>query len=337
MKKKGKRKKRHVAMTVISVIFAALAIFGVVSGYISPYEAPVCEYAQLLSPLFVIINLILLLYWIIVFNLKIIIPVVALLFCVGYISGVFQIRVKPSGTRDCLKVLTYNVHSFNDGESAYAVAYFLKNHNIDVACLQECSSDDRVDFAAVFGGYPYRVRRSEFAILSRYPVDTSTITRFVNNGNGALSATIDVDGRKINVMTSHLQTTGISLSKMKYEREGNLSLDRAEDNFANNAKVRAAQALELKAMIEASALPVIFCGDLNDLPSSYSYHKVKGRLKDAFKEAGRGYCYTYLHIMKLLRIDYVFHSPSLKAVEFESPEVDFSDHKPVIAGFELDD
>ncbi|MCI2082757.1 MAG: endonuclease/exonuclease/phosphatase family protein [Bacteroidales bacterium] len=335
-RKKRRKRKRHVVMTVLSVIFCMLALLGLVSGYINPYNAPFCEYAQLVLPVVLIVNAVFALYWILVFNPKVLIPLVAIVCNIGYLSRVLQFRKNQAAdVKADVRVLTYNVHHFNEGESVYAVADFLKNRDIGIACFQECSPEDGGDFKKIFSEYPYIVRRSEFAILSKYPIDDSSITRFINNGNGALNAVINIKGKTINFITSHLQTTGFSVSKIKYEREGNISLDRAEDNFANNAKVRAAQALELRSMIESSKYPVVFCGDLNDIPSSFSYHKVRGRMKDAFKEAGRGYCYTYLHLLKMLRIDYIFHDPSLKAVEFESPAVEFSDHKPVLVGFAI--
>jgi endonuclease/exonuclease/phosphatase (EEP) superfamily protein YafD len=327
--KPKKNRRKYIFLTVLSAIFLILALIGLVSGYVNPYNSTLCEYIQLALPIVLVVNFILLICWLFHPRWRMLMPLAALVSNFGFLGGVTRIPVKSS-VEPNLRVMTYNVHGFNDGESLYAVADFLNNQNVDVACLQEFEVDKSVDPEEVFSQYPFCVFHSEFAILSKYPIVDSSPERFVHNGNGALAAVINVNGKRVSVVTSHLQTTGISLSKKKYDREGRLSLDRAEDNFANNAKVRAAQSEELRQIIGNCAKPVIFCGDLNDVPSSFAYHKVKGLMKDGFKEAGSGYCYTYRHLFRLFRIDYIFYSSSIRAASYESPDMDFSDHKPVI-------
>jgi endonuclease/exonuclease/phosphatase family metal-dependent hydrolase len=51
---------------------------------------------------------------------------------------------------------------------------------------------------------------------------------------------------------------------------------------------RAAQAEKAAEIIAQSPYPVLICGDLNDLPGSYTYTTIRGRLLDAFAQKGRG-------------------------------------------------
>ena len=92
---------------------------------------------------------------------------------------------------------------------------------------------------------------------------------------------------------------------------------------------RAEQARTVRAEIEKSPYPVILCGDFNDTPSSYTYHKVAQKLEDAFVEAGNGMGKTYAGIFPSFRIDYIFHDTIFSANQFRTIKADYSDHYPV--------
>jgi endonuclease/exonuclease/phosphatase (EEP) superfamily protein YafD len=83
--------------------------------------------------------------------------------------------------------------------------------------------------------------------------------------------------------------------------------------------------------VDESPYPLVVCGDFNDTPASYTYRKIKGGLEDSFVAAGKGYAYTYRYLRRLLRIDYLFYSRDIfKATGYNSPDLEYSDHKPVI-------
>ena len=80
--------------------------------------------------------------------------------------------------------------------------------------------------------------------------------------------------------------------------------------------------------------PLILMGDLNEIPYSYTYFKLGENYENAFENAGRGFGFTYNRILFFLRIDHIFSSEKLKAVQFRTHrEVDYSDHYPVSATF----
>ena len=76
-------------------------------------------------------------------------------------------------------------------------------------------------------------------------------------------------------------------------------------------------------------LPVILCGDLNDIPQSYTYHLLNRRLQDTFRQKGSGLSTTYAGKIPGLRIDYVLVSPELAVRDFHTGRRSFSDHRPV--------
>ena len=132
-------------------------------------------------------------------------------------------------------------------------------------------------------------------------------------GKGAPGRTLEKELKKDN-------TTGTEHAILKLT-------DGLEENFVK----RAAQAEHMHKLITASPHPTLVCGDFNSLPSSYTYHTMKGnRLKDGFQTCGHGYMYTFRYFKRLLRIDYIFHSEELEGLDYFSPELDYSDHNPVV-------
>jgi endonuclease/exonuclease/phosphatase family metal-dependent hydrolase len=98
---------------------------------------------------------------------------------------------------------------------------------------------------------------------------------------------------------------------------------------------RAPQAILARAEMDKSPYPSILCADLNDVPASYTYTTIKGTMKDAFEEKGKGLGRTYNLISPTLRIDYIFYNDSaLHLLGYQSiPTPSLSDHNPVIANF----
>jgi endonuclease/exonuclease/phosphatase family metal-dependent hydrolase len=78
--------------------------------------------------------------------------------------------------------------------------------------------------------------------------------------------------------------------------------------------------------------PIIICGDMNNSAFSYVYRSIKGKLKDGFEEAGKGFGETYKFRYYPARIDYVFVDEKMSVKKFESfPEFINSDHFPIMA------
>jgi endonuclease/exonuclease/phosphatase family metal-dependent hydrolase len=92
---------------------------------------------------------------------------------------------------------------------------------------------------------------------------------------------------------------------------------------------RTSQAEKVATYIEDSPHPVILCGDLNDTPVSYCYRQFNRLLSDAFVTSGNGVGTTYIGKIPSNRIDYIFYSESLKAADFQTHDLDCSDHRPI--------
>ena len=184
---------------------------------------------------------------------------------------------------------------------------------------------------------PHTVSRAQLSpmIYSRYPIlragRVDTMKNFV-------WADLAMREDTVRVFSVHLHTTAISSDDSRYieRREflddvnGDEKLRSIVSRLASNNRNRAVQADTLAAMIASSPYPVIVCGDFNDTPASYTYRTVSDNMKDAFREVGRGYSYTYRGFFDLLRIDYVLCSEEFEPLSYGVVDsMRYSDHYPV--------
>lgn len=100
---------------------------------------------------------------------------------------------------------------------------------------------------------------------------------------------------------------------------------------------RQEQAEVLRAHIDSCHYPVIICGDFNDSPVSYAYHKVGHGLKDAFRTSGGGRGQTYCgDAFPSFRIDYIFHDERFKSYGYTTYDsLKVSDHYPIWTNISL--
>ncbi|NBV30468.1 MAG: hypothetical protein EBR98_02805 [Chitinophagaceae bacterium] len=95
--------------------------------------------------------------------------------------------------------------------------------------------------------------------------------------------------------------------------------------------IRSMQADIIDQVRNNSPYPVVLTGDLNDVPNSYTYFKVRGSFKDAFLEKGYGIGRTFRSLSPTLRIDYIFTDPRFSVVQFKREKKDYSDHYMIVA------
>lgn len=93
----------------------------------------------------------------------------------------------------------------------------------------------------------------------------------------------------------------------------------------------------LRAHIDSCHYPVIVCGDFNDSPVSYAYHKVGHGMKDSFRESGGGRGKTYNgEAFPSFRIDYIFHDSRFKSFGYTTYDsLKVSDHFPIWTNISL--
>lgn len=267
-----------------------------------------------------------------------------------------------------IKIMSWNSHGMGlhnrprNKEFDKRLLQFIEDKDADILCLMEyptprndfmnkvtskiIEDNDYKDFRFKDDNVLSKIIFLGTAIFSKYPLK-NYVPHKLSEYIYLLQADVDLPGgQRIRMFFVHLNTFGLSdgdkafIESMKAnksitEKEIDTSktyLSKLDYGFVRRSKETD---IAVKA-INQSPYPVFICGDLNDLPGSYTYSRLRGNLKDAFIEKGTGLGRTYNHIFPTIRIDHIFFNPSaLKIIGFQCPKTDLSDHNPLIANFEI--
>jgi hypothetical protein len=172
-------------------------------------------------------------------------------------------------------------------------------------------------------------------ILSKYRILRSGI---VLTPNTSVWADLLIGDDTVRVFNNHLRSTAIKAADNEYITNRDFISDTAREvkirsivsRLRENSILRAAQVDSIADVIADARARCIVCGDFNDTPMSYVYRTMAGGLNDAFSKSGSGYSHTFRGFFNTLRIDYVLCSDSFDPVSYEVPQVEYSDHLPVV-------
>jgi endonuclease/exonuclease/phosphatase family metal-dependent hydrolase len=145
------------------------------------------------------------------------------------------------------------------------------------------------------------------------------------------------------VLNCHLQSNSLTEDEITAVNQlKNLDTQKHEDEvkstyrkLSKSSLLRSAQVDDLAEYISRLKHRTLVCGDFNDVPTSYTYHKVSKELNDAFVGSGVGVGDTYNGKLPPLRIDYIFYSSKVEVIRYDELDALLSDHYPVKASFAL--
>lgn len=98
---------------------------------------------------------------------------------------------------------------------------------------------------------------------------------------------------------------------------------------------RAAQMRQVVAWLHQSALPCIVAGDFNALPYTPEYRTLSRELVDCTRAVAMNHRNTRPTLGLPLQLDYIFATAHFRTGACRTVEVDFSDHRPVVADLEI--
>lgn len=270
----------------------------------------------------------------------------------------------PTDHKSILKVMTYNVLSFNYNDPLSAgkdltTMSLILEANPDVVMLQEggASGIEWIDIPSlqpyrkqIETQYPYTYNSPEgLNIMSKYPFTTQTFgeprhTRSALGYNRETTAYLarayDLQlpsGKQVRMIDFRLQSYHLSFGKNMNVRVSPdakpAPLERMKRSFA----LRSNDAATIRQAIDASPANLIVCGDMNDVPSSHVYRIIRGDdMTDAYAEVGYGYAYTFNRHHLPFRIDHVLYRGDLRALDARRMAGGSSDHYPLMVTFDID-
>lgn len=345
-------------MRIITVVIFLASVLVFLSVYLSPEKFSYVGLLPLIIPFAIIANTVLLIILIMGKRILFVIPLIALVIGWKYVAVTFQLNKKPANTEG-LSLLSYNAHLFNfryakendDSQNENGLQWVGDNAS-DIKCLQEFLQDhttpsrNALKHLSNKGEYEYayhiidgnpKKKSYGLAIFSKYPIVNQGLVFDNKKSNGAMFVDVRVNKDTLRIYNTHLESMSIVADQLG-DMEGIKENYRSTlGKLKNGIQMRASQVKILSEHIRNSPYPVIMAGDFNDVPYSYTYFTLKSILKNAFEEAGRGFGFTYNKVLFFLRIDNIFYSADLKVKQFKTHrEVDYSDHYPISAVFELE-
>lgn len=330
-------------VTVMAAFFTFIGLFG---GYANPAERTAMAMIVYVLPIFILIDIITLLFYLIrrLWHWALI-PFITLLCCIPYISTIYKPSFLAPSNHELagINIASYNVALFGREITGFKAEDILsemkEKQKVDILCIQEYKAfsgdkDNTASYLAYFNNVAKG--REDMVVFSRYPIKKSGTIDFGTTNNSAMWADVDINGKILRIFNVHLETTGFNRTlhkAAKQEMQGstvekNALISAIYGNYTRGMVVRARQADLVAQAIKESNYPVVVCGDFNDVPYSYTYNTMKGDLVDGFKECGSGFMSTFRG-KKAVRIDYIFHDEALKGLNYYKSNLSFSDHDPV--------
>jgi endonuclease/exonuclease/phosphatase family metal-dependent hydrolase len=353
----------YAILLLLTVLSAAGLMLSYLSVYVSPERVWFLSFFGLLFAPLLLLNIVLLLLWAILRKwLLLVFPLTAVLLNLGFARTLVHLPPdkKSVAAETKLRLLSYNVNLFGlkrtyrDPSTYTQVANFINREKFDVTCLQEfyvhSSVQSERQLAKKISGLPYRSvhysntrsnSRFGLATFSRFPIVSHGNIAFSNTTNAAIFTDIALNATDtVRIYNVHLQSVrfgdrerDLLLSERFWydnKKDHSSVLRSASGKLKNAFRIRAQQVDTISRHIRQSPYTVIVCGDFNDTPVSYSYHTMRGNLRDGFMEAGRGLMSTFVSIIPSLRIDYILYSDYFLANTCYCPNLSFSDHYPLV-------
>lgn len=366
--------RRFLGRIVLLLNLGAIVWLGicVAAAYTHPASVRYIAIFSLGTPFAILANIMFILAWLILSTRKIraLLSTVALIASYQVVATVFAMNYFKQNDfarhPNTIKVMHWNAHGMglfdepNSQEQKDKIIDYLASVDADIISLPEFAvrkpeiHTSTAQKIMKNGGYKdYRFQADNTlgkniflgtAIFSRYEIYNFKAHKLSDYIYMLQCDIAPPSADTMRLFSVHLNTFGLSDNDKDYIEEvatnsekANLVRSRSYLWKFNYAFLRRAREVKVaREVIDASPYPVIICGDLNDLPASYTYTRLSEGLEDAFLQRGSGLGRTYSRLSPTLRIDYIFYDASLlRCIGYKSPYTPLSDHYPVIANFQI--
>ncbi|HLF45541.1 MAG TPA: endonuclease/exonuclease/phosphatase family protein [Chitinophagaceae bacterium] len=355
---------------VINVVVMLLYLLSCLAPYIKPTGAWYISFFGLAFPFLLVLMILFAFIQLILRSKLVILSVIILLSGFKSILVFWGFNTptefrKEKKTSD-IRIASWNVARFlewkkNSSEKSRTRLKMLeqiRQQDADILCLQEFFYSPNEKFYHNVKeiqnmGYPWFCFSYDpdgedqyigSVIFSKYPIIDTGIIRYFRPSmpEALIYADLKINSDTIRVFSTHLQ----SVQFRQRDFEAISEIRNANDSlFANSKtvlsklrramKYRSTQAEVVRQILDDSLYPVIFCGDLNDVPNSYTYFTIRGDMQDAFLKKGFGVGRTYSSLSPTLRIDYLFFDDHFQVGQFTRVVKRLSDHFMLLADVKL--
>lgn len=354
-----------------------LAVVALLLAYLSTRVSPSTFWPLALFgmayPYLVVVNAGFVVWWLLFRRKRMLPSLLAILMgwsFLGQYVRLFPRHAQPAGVHAPFTLMSWNVRLFNlynwmhNQETRDEILELIRVEDPDILCMQEflnvgpgnplmvkdsLLSSFRYAYCADAYTVHARMRHDMgIAIFSTWPIVAQDTIKFgTERDNICLWADIVVGVDTIRVYTAHISSIRFGDEDYAFVRDlahgtvqdsasvaGSRILRRLKRAFIR----RTDQVDRMIAHMKGSPWPVVYCGDLNDTPMSYSFHELlRSGLADAFEESGQGFGNTYIGDVPSFRIDHILHGPRFKSWNFRTLPDELSDHHPITTSLGLKD
>jgi endonuclease/exonuclease/phosphatase family metal-dependent hydrolase len=358
---------------MVNLGLAVIFVLACFQHWLSPETFWFIGYLSIAFPYLLVAVTLFLFFWIFSKKHKLYILISLVALAIGYrqIGVLFSLQAngfEEEKTPGSIRVMTWNIMSFNGfkagvkerEKNADRIFSIIGESDADVVCLQEYGQFESPKLGrsylkqmAKLGYTEYVLSRdysrvtysysSGVAIFSKHPIIAKERIPFRSSAESMLLADVKFGKDTIRFFTAHLQSYKFSAQELEQiekvkdkEKPAMLQSKSLISKMQRAFRNRGAQVDQAAAVIEKSKNPQVVCLDMNDVPTSYAYWKMRGDRSDAFLAAGFGMGVTYMSILPTLRIDYIFAHPSFKVAQVKVSDKHFSDHLPLVADLRLE-
>lgn len=298
----------------------------------------------MLIPLFLILNVVVLIVLLYKRSVKALIPTVLLALGYPFLVASFGMSSGSSDQAKKFSVMSYNVKGFVAAKKITNGEMFdyIQNLDADIVCYQEFYNRagyvQKIHNRGVYNIISDR-NTSTLAISSKYPILKNGLLFKNKKYNNIMFADILIGkDDTLRVYNVHLESMGITHTNPEEYEDIVSEYDDAKAKFLQGASVRADQITTLLDHAEDCSYPILIAGDFNDVPYSYNYFKVRRSFSNAFEKAGSGLGFTYNGDLPFLRIDNQFFNEEIQVHSFETIDsVDYSDHYAILGIYSISD
>ncbi len=355
-------------IALLSIAIFCIVTLSAYGGFIDPLLYPKLSALHLAFPFLLVVSIAVSLVWFLCRGRFV--PLCGLLtFIICFPQGVV---LSPIGMRssvepgeDTFTVLTYNIYNGVDYEHRDCPAdrtfRYILTSEADVVCTQEMFnlhdrkavhiSEALID--SVRKVYPYSIETEDLNFmalitLSKYPIRRVHTSAFYEVRYLFDAYEIDIHGKKLTLLNTHLSSYGFAQSKAKIAEImsarrpffGRLNeiADTVMSRLCNAFARRSEDAEKIRDYCNAIRGPLIVCGDMNDVPGSWAWNTMQDAgLRDACLEASFGYMPTYKSHNMAFHIDGILYKGDLRPLRVWRGGIRSSDHYPLFAQFAFAD
>ena len=334
--------------------------------YINPVQLPLLPFLGLGFPVLLLLNIYFALFWFFKRSIWFWGALLTVVITIPFQMRIFSLNIItteiPAQSKSQFKLMSYNVRLFDlynpirkeALNTRNSIFNYLRKENPDILCVQEYyqrekpSSFETTDSIMQIMKGPWFHKKELHLHKSKQTFGLATFSKLPiihkgnvqhkgstgNNKNYCIYIDIVKNNDTIRVYNVHLQSirlkTDYYINNIEGKQEdAKAGIKRAYAKLKKAFAIRAAQSAAVSDHIMNAPYPVLVCGDFNDTPMSYTYHRFEKSLTDAFRNTSYGFGATYVGLLPAGRIDYIFHSNELNSSNFNIQKTAHSDHRAI--------